>query len=66
MAKKLDRAVADEILGYIAQEMISPLCFKEGTMKDAYHELSSTSFNNLCCFIAKLTEEDKEVSTLNK
>ena len=59
MAKKLDRAVADEILGYIAQEMISPLCFKEGTMKDAYHELSSTSFNNLCCFIAKLTEEDK-------
>lgn len=59
MAKKLDRAVADEILGYIAQEMISPLCFKEGTMADAFKELSSTSFNNLCRFIAKLTEEEK-------
>ena len=42
---------ATDILCYVAQNMISPLCFDKGTVKEAYLRLSGTEFNNLVKFV---------------
>lgn len=36
------------MLTYVAQEMISPLCFSDKTCREAWKELSGEKFNELC------------------
>lgn len=53
----LTREQADEILAYVAQELISPLAFDKRPAKKVWLELSSHPFNKLCEMIYKLVDE---------
>lgn len=54
----MTKAEADEILGYVANEMISPLCFSDKSAKDAYLDLSGKTFNDLCAFVYTMVEKE--------
>lgn len=53
----LTREQADEILAYVAQELISPLAFNERPAKEVWLELSSEPFNKLCGMVYKLVDK---------
>ena len=55
--KMITRNDADEILSYIAQNLISPLAFDERPAKDVWLELSGEKFNELCAFIYRMTKK---------
>lgn len=50
---------ADEILCYIAQNIIAPMAFDERKASEVWLELSGEKFNNLCEFVYNLTREGK-------
>lgn len=51
----------EEILCYIAQEIISPLAFDERPAREVWLELSGEKFNSLCEFVSQfVTEEQNE------
>ena len=56
----ITRNEADEILSYIAQNLISPLAFDERKAKDVWLELSGEKFNALCAFVNKMVERKEE------
>lgn len=56
----MTRNEADEILIYIAQNIISPLAFDERKAKDVWLELSGEKFNQLCSFVYNLTKENEK------
>lgn len=47
----ITREEADEILTYIAQNLISPLVFDERPASEVWLEMSGEKFNELCAFI---------------
>lgn len=47
----ITREEADEILSYIAQNLISPLAFDERPVSEVWLGLSGEKFNELCAFI---------------
>lgn len=53
----LTREQADEILAYVAQELISPLAFDERPAKEVWLELSSKPFNKLCGMVYELVDK---------
>ena len=55
----ITRNEADEILSYVAQNLISPLAFDERKAKDVWLELSGGKFNQLCSFVYNLTKENE-------
>ena len=50
----------EEILCYIAQEIISPLAFDERPAKEVWLELSGGKFNKLCVFVSQFVTEDEK------
>jgi hypothetical protein len=50
----------EEILCYIAQEIISPLAFDERPAKEVWLELSGTKFNSLCEFVSQFVREEEK------
>lgn len=56
----MTRNEADEILSYIAQNIISPLAFDERKADEVWLELSGEKFNQLCKFVYNLTKDDKK------
>ena len=52
----------DEILGYIAQEFISPLFWegKEKTAGEIWLEWSGNKFNKLCVFVSQFVTEEEQ------
>jgi hypothetical protein len=42
---------ADEILSYVAQNLISPLAFDERPASEVWLVMSGEKFNELCAFI---------------
>ena len=50
---------ADEILSYVAQNIISPLAFDERPASEVWLELSGEKFNELCQFVYNLLGEEK-------
>ena len=56
----ITRNEADEILSYVAQNLISPLAFDERKAKDVWLELSSEKFNQLCSFVYNLIKENEK------
>ena len=56
----ITRNEADEILSYIAQNLISPLAFDERKAKNAWLELSGEKFNQLCSFVYNLIKENEK------
>lgn len=51
----------ENILTYVAQEMISPLCFSDKTCREAWAELSGEKFNELC----KIAYSQKKVNLIH-
>ena len=49
----------EEILCYIAQEIISPLVFDEPPAKEVWLELSGEKFNELCVFVSQFVKEEE-------
>ena len=60
----ITRNEADEILSYIAQNLISPLAFDERKAKDVWLELSGEKFNALCTFVYEIVKSPKIVYTI--
>lgn len=56
----MTRNEADEILSYVAHNIISPLAFDERKTKDIWLELSGEKFNQLCSFVYNLTKENEK------
>lgn len=53
----LPRDTADEILSYIAQNLISPLAFDERPASEVWLELSGEKFNELCAFVYSMIKK---------
>jgi hypothetical protein len=50
----------EEILCYIAQEIISPLAFDERPARKVWLELSGQKFNSLCEFVSQFVKEEEK------
>lgn len=57
--KMITRDEADEILSYIAQNLISPLAFDKRSASEVWLELSHEKFNELCAFINNMLNSSK-------
>lgn len=55
------RDEADEILSYVAQNIISPLAFDERKASEVWLELSGNKFNELCNFVYEMVKKPKAV-----
>lgn len=53
----ITRERADEILSYVAQEIISPLAFDERPAKEIWLELSGEPFSKLCKMVYELVDK---------
>ena len=62
----ITRKEADEILSYVAQNLISPLAFDERKAKDVWLELSGEKFNKLCAYITEMTKRPRIVYEINE
>lgn len=56
----ITRNEADEILSYIAQNIVSPLAFDERKAKEVWLDLSGEKFNRLCEFVYNLVKESEK------
>ena len=55
----ITRNEADEILSYVAQNLISPLAFDERKASEVWLELSGNKFNELCKFVYEMVKSKK-------
>lgn len=62
----ITRNEADEILSYIAQNLISPLAFDERKASEVWLELSGNKFNDLCKFVYEMVKKLKTVYTIDE
>lgn len=53
----MTRKEAEDILCYVAQNIISPLAFDETPAKEVWLKLSGDDFNKLCEFTYNMIEE---------
>ena len=53
----LTREQADEILAYVAQELLSPLAFNDRPADKIWQELIGQPFNKLCAMVDKLVDK---------
>lgn len=51
---------ADEILSYVAQNLISPLAFDSTPAKEVWLRLSGEDFNGLCAFVQTFVEKENQ------
>jgi len=54
----MTRQEADEILSYVAQNIISPLAFDKTPAKEVWLRLSGDDFNKLCKFVRNMIEDN--------
>ena len=54
----ITRDEADEILTYIAQNLISPLAFDKRPASEVWLEMSGEKFNELCTFIYGMIKKE--------
>lgn len=54
----MTRKEADNILSYVAQNIISPLAFDETPAKEVWLRLSGDDFNKLCKFVYDKVEDN--------
>ena len=53
----MTRTEADDILSYVAQNIISPLAFDETPAREVWLRLSGEDFNKLCQFVNGMVKE---------
>ena len=53
----LTREQADEILAYVAQEIISPIAFDKQPAHEIWLKLTSEPFNKLCKMVYELVDK---------
>ena len=53
----LTREQADEILAYVAQEIISPIAFDKRPIDEIWLELTGEPFNKLCEMVYELVDK---------
>ena len=56
----MTRQEADEILAYVAQNIISPLSRSNETAKETWLRLSGKEFNELCAFVRGMCDEENK------
>ena len=49
----------DEILGYVAQEILSPLATDDRTASEVWKELIGEPFNKLCRLVCDMVEGER-------
>lgn len=54
----ITRDEADEILTYIAQNLISPIAFDERPASEVWLEMSGEKFNKFCTFIYGMIKKE--------
>lgn len=54
----MTRKEAEDILSYVAQNIISPLAFDETPAREVWLRLSGNDFNRLCEFVYDMTEDN--------
>ena len=47
----------DIILGYVAQEILSPLATDDRTASEVWEEMVREPFHKLCCFVCEMVTE---------
>lgn len=53
----LTRKQADEILAYVAQELLSPFAFDDRPANEIWQELIGQPFDKLCAMVNKLVDK---------
>ena len=53
----LTRKQADEILAYVAQELLSPLAFDDRPTNEIWQELTGQPFDKLCKMVYELVDK---------
>lgn len=56
----MTRKEADEILSYVAQNIISPLAFDKTPAKEVWLRLSGDDFNKLCKFVRGMIDDNQK------
>ena len=51
---------ADEILSYVAQNLISPLAFDPTPAKEVWLRLSGKDFSKLCSFVQTFVKKENQ------
>ena len=54
----MTRKEAEDILSYVAQNIISPLAFDETPAREVWLRLSGNDFNKLCKCVYDMTEDN--------
>lgn len=62
----ITKDIADEILSYVAQNIISPLAFDDRPASEVWLELSGNKFNDLCEFVSEMVKNPKVVYTIGE
>jgi hypothetical protein len=62
----ITRDEADEILSYVAQNLISPFAFDDRPTSEAWLTMSGEKFNEFCAFITEMTTRPKIVYEINE
>ena len=52
---------ADDILGYIAQNILSPMASDERPTSETWKIMIGTPFNNLCQYVNKMVDKPNKV-----
>ena len=60
----MKRKEANEILSYVAQNIISPLAFDDTPAREVWLRLSGHDFNKFSAFVETMVEDDEEESSM--
>jgi hypothetical protein len=54
----ITKSEADEILSYVAQNLISPFAFDDRPTSEAWLTMSGEKFNELCAFVYSMVKNE--------
>lgn len=55
----MTKTEADDILAYVAQNIIAPLAFNDKPASEVWEDLIGYDFNKLCLFVYGMVQTDK-------
>lgn len=57
----MTRQEADDILGYVAQNLLSPMAFDGRPTSETWEIMIGTPFHNLCTYVYKMIDKTPKV-----